>query len=210
MDTFSPVRTPVFVTSSLSSVPCDFFFAVQAPASLLSDSPPDSSQHWLRRRPFFVTADTRAPTCCLEPASRTLAGSTFFPFRPFLVTVDAPDPTPVLEPASAANPSWIAALPRRPVLVTVDVDAHALTCIGAGQPREPLLDFLFSFLFFCWTACLSPNPCGQFFTRLAMTRVASSLPHLRTDLHPIGPIFRSVGFTLDSSSPDSGFPNYTS
>ena len=122
----------------------------------------------------------------------------FFPFRPFLVPADAPDPTPVLEPASPANPSWIAALPR-PVLVTVDVAAHALTCFRACQPREPLLEFLFSFR---WTACSSPSPCGQVFTRLAMTRTASSWRYLRTDLHRISPISRSVGFPLDSSSPD--------
>ena len=134
----------------------------------------------------------------------------FFPFRPLLVTADAPDPTPVLEHATQENTSWIAALSRCPVLVTVDVDAHALTCFGACKPREPLLDFLFSSLFFLWTACLSPNPCRQVFTRLAMTRVASSLPYLRTDLHRIGPIFRSVGFTLDSSSRDSGSLNYAS
>ena len=35
-----------------------------------------------------------------------------------------------------------------------------------------------------------------------MTRTASSFPYLRTDLHRIGPISRSVGLTLDSSSPD--------
>ena len=142
-----------FGLPSLSQAPCRlflviFFFAVRAPMSLLSDSPPDSSQHWLLRRPFPVAADARAPTCCLEPASQTPAGSPFFSIRPFLVTADAPDPTPVLEPASPANPSWIAALPRRPVLVTVDVNAHALTCFGACQPREPLLDFLPSFPFF--------------------------------------------------------------
>ena len=75
VDKFSPVRTPVFATSSLSSVLCDFF-AVRAPTSLLS--PPDSSQPWLLRRPFLVAADAHAPTCCLEPASRTPAGSPFF------------------------------------------------------------------------------------------------------------------------------------
>ena len=91
-----------FGLPSLSQAPCSpflvIFFAVRATMSLLS--PPDSSSHWLLRRPFLVTADARAPTCCLEPASQTLTGSPLFSFRPFLVTADVRDPTPVLEPAS--------------------------------------------------------------------------------------------------------------
>ena len=202
VDKFSPVRTPVFATSSLSSVSCDFFRRSGPREPALTTG-------------FFSTLASSSSiprgggrTCSHLLFGASLANSCwiaiFFPFvRSFSRRTHLIRPDPCLGTCQPSKPF----LDRRTF-------TSSSPCYG-GRRRTcsdllwslpipgTLVGFFFIFIpAFRWTACLSPSPCGQVFTRLAMTRTASSLRYLRSDLHRIGPISRSVGFTLDSSSPD--------